>query len=113
MGTGGDLAHDHGMNTTSPHPNELVRPRAGRMIAGVAAGIAERLGVSVTMIRLAFIGLFFIGGGGLALYLLGWIAIRSDDHPRSLAERWLGSNSVDLGRADADQVDPGQESRAS
>ncbi len=49
------------------------RPRRGRVVAGVAAWIAARLGVSPFGVRAAFVALTFAGGLGVALYVLGWL----------------------------------------
>ena len=44
------------------------------MIAGVCAGLAEQFGVSVTIIRLAFVLGVIVGWGmGLVLYLALWV----------------------------------------
>lgn len=51
----------------------ITRTGDGRWFAGVAAGLARRLGVDPLVVRAAFIlfGLFF--GMGIALYLVGWL----------------------------------------
>ncbi len=41
-------------------------------IAGVAAGIAESLGVDPTIVRLVFAVATFFGGSGLLVYLICW-----------------------------------------
>ena len=43
-----------------------------RVIAGVCAGIAQALGVDVTLVRLVFALLALAGGAGIALYLALW-----------------------------------------
>ncbi|CAN5659740.1 hypothetical protein BH20ACT1_BH20ACT1_03260 [soil metagenome] len=49
------------------------RPRSqGGMIAGVCAGIADRLGWSTTRVRLVFVLLGIFGAGEL-LYLVLWV----------------------------------------
>ncbi|MBA2436982.1 MAG: PspC domain-containing protein [Acidimicrobiia bacterium] len=51
----------------------LRRPRGhGGMIAGVCAGIADRLGWSTTRVRVAFVLLGLFGAGEL-LYIVLWI----------------------------------------
>lgn len=53
-----------------------LRPQEGRMLAGVCAGLAERFGISVTLVRLAFVlGAFFTGGIFMILYLALWLAM--------------------------------------
>lgn len=44
------------------------------MIAGVAAGVAARLGIDIAIARIVFGALIFVGIG-IPLYLLCWIAI--------------------------------------
>jgi phage shock protein PspC (stress-responsive transcriptional regulator) len=57
-----------------------LRPREGRMLAGVCAGLAEQFGISVTLLRLAFVlGTFFSGGVFLVLYLGLWLAMPEAD----------------------------------
>ncbi len=57
---------------------QLVRPRQGRVIAGVCAGLARHFGWSVTVLRLIWLLLFlFAGAGGLA-YIILWIVIPNE-----------------------------------
>lgn len=51
----------------------FTRSTADRLVAGVAGGIAERLGVDATLIRLAFVVLSFAGGFGIVAYLFAWL----------------------------------------
>lgn len=52
------------------------RPRDGRKIAGVCAGLADQFGVSVTILRLAFLlGTLFSGGIFLLVYAALWIVM--------------------------------------
>ena len=58
--------------------------RAGqhRLVAGVATGTALHLGLSVRIVRLAFVLLAFAGGAGLAMYAALWVLVpqaRSDE----------------------------------
>jgi signal transduction histidine kinase len=52
----------------------FARSATDRVVAGVAGGLAEALGVDAVVIRLAFVVLGLAGGFGLALYLIGWLA---------------------------------------
>ena len=50
------------------------RVAEGRMVAGVCAGLAAEFGVSVTIVRLAFVLGVLLGWGiGLVLYLALWV----------------------------------------
>ena len=53
----------------------LRRDRDAGWIGGVAAGIARRFGIDVSLVRLAFVVATAAGGFGLGAYLLGWILI--------------------------------------
>lgn len=45
------------------------------MLGGVAGGLARYLDVDSTLVRLAFIALFFAAGAGFLAYLIAWIVI--------------------------------------
>ena len=58
---------------------KLVRPVQGRMIAGVAAGLASYFNIDVTLVRLGWVFLFLPGGlPGLVPYIICWIVIPSE-----------------------------------
>jgi phage shock protein C len=60
----------------------LVRPFAGRMIAGVCIGLAQAYGWDVAIVRvLTVIGAFFSGGLVLVAYLACWIGIPEEPIP--------------------------------
>jgi phage shock protein PspC (stress-responsive transcriptional regulator) len=48
------------------------RSHHGKKIAGVAAGLAVELGLSVTLIRLVFIIATVLGGWGIVVYIAMW-----------------------------------------
>jgi signal transduction histidine kinase/phage shock protein PspC (stress-responsive transcriptional regulator) len=52
----------------------FARSRTDRIVAGVAAGLADRLGVDHVVVRLALVVLAFAGGVGVAAYLILWLA---------------------------------------
>jgi phage shock protein PspC (stress-responsive transcriptional regulator) len=52
----------------------LVRPRHGKVIAGVCAALADRFGLSRTLVRIAFV-LFGLFGVGELVYIILWIII--------------------------------------
>ena len=57
----------------------LVRPRAGRRIAGVCAGLAEYYDWNLTALRVLWLILFFLAGTGGLLYLILWIVMPNAD----------------------------------
>lgn len=51
----------------------LVRPRRGKLVAGVAAGLAQRYGVSPTFVRVLFLVSMLLPGPQIVAYLALWI----------------------------------------
>jgi phage shock protein PspC (stress-responsive transcriptional regulator) len=56
----------------------LTRPRRGRLIAGVCAGLAQRFGVSKTLVRVVFVLSCILPGPQVLLYLALWLIIPSE-----------------------------------
>ncbi|HET6504073.1 MAG TPA: PspC domain-containing protein [Amycolatopsis sp.] len=56
-------------------PPKLYRRRSGRALAGVAAGLADHLGVRVLWVRAFFAALAALGGAGLLAYGLLWVFV--------------------------------------
>jgi phage shock protein C len=61
--------------TAQPPVREWIRPRGGRIIAGVCRGLADRFGLPVAALRIAFLLSLFVWGGGLVVYLACWIGM--------------------------------------
>jgi len=57
---------------------QLIRPRQGRVIAGVCAGVARHFGWSITALRLLWLLLFLFAGAGGLLYIILWIVIPNE-----------------------------------
>lgn len=54
----------------------LVRPKTGRKVAGICIGIANYMGIDVTVVRIVWIFLLLPGGApGLIPYLLLWLVV--------------------------------------
>jgi phage shock protein PspC (stress-responsive transcriptional regulator) len=94
----GPRSQAEGMNTNTLNPEAPVtdtssgtgrpplrRPFEDRMLGGVAAGIARYLGVDPAVIRIAFVVLTLVGGGGIALYLAGLLLIPDEGSDQSMA----------------------------
>jgi phage shock protein PspC (stress-responsive transcriptional regulator) len=57
----------------------LVRPRQGRVLGGVCAGLGRRFGISPWMARILFILiLFIIPGSQIIVYPILWILMPSE-----------------------------------
>jgi phage shock protein PspC (stress-responsive transcriptional regulator) len=69
----------------------LYRPLQGRMLAGVAAGIAQYLGVDVTVVRIVLAALTFVGGAGVPVYVAGWLLIPDEGASQSIASQLISS----------------------
>ncbi|HEY0932261.1 MAG TPA: PspC domain-containing protein [Trebonia sp.] len=68
----------------------LLRPRDGRMAAGVCAGLAVYLRLDVSLVRLAF-GIFTVFYGlGILLYLIAWAVLPEEGEDRSLLRSFIG-----------------------
>ncbi|MCX5399207.1 ATP-binding protein [Streptomyces sp. NBC_00102] len=58
-----------------PPARKLYRSAEGRMLGGVARGLAGHLGLPVVWVRLVFLGLFLADGLGALLYAVFWIVV--------------------------------------
>ena len=86
---------ESGHHTTSGHAGSpfsfgaergaLRRPFQDRMLAGVAAGLADYFGVDATIVRIAFVVLTVVGGAGIPLYLAGLLLIPEEGSDQSIA----------------------------
>jgi len=87
------------METTTVEPQDqtkpqtLSRPVDDRMLGGVASGIARYLRVDVTVVRIIFAVLAFMGGVGIPLYLAGWLLIPEEGARQSIASELIDSLS--------------------
>jgi phage shock protein C len=77
------------MNETK-ETKRLVRARKGRLLAGVCSGIAEYVGIDVTVIRLIFVAVGVVTFGvGVLIYLAAWIVIPEEGEDQSIAENLI------------------------
>jgi|SRR5208283_1614100 len=68
-----------------PERQALRRPYTGRILAGVAAGLARYFGVDPVIVRVAFVVLTVVGGAGIPLYLAGLLLIPEEGSDVSIA----------------------------
>lgn len=71
---------------------ELRRSRTDRMVAGVAGGLGEYLGVDPTIVRLVFVVLFFVSAGTAAVaYLVMWLVAPEEGSSETEWKRLTGA----------------------
>ena len=68
----------------------LRRSVDGRMLAGVAAGLAGYLDADTTLVRIGIVALTLMGGAAVPLYLAAWLLIPDEGSDESLASELLG-----------------------
>jgi phage shock protein PspC (stress-responsive transcriptional regulator) len=56
----------------------LARPRRGRLLAGVCAGLARRFGTSKTLVRVLFVVSCILPGPQILLYVALWVIMPSE-----------------------------------
>jgi len=71
-----------------PAARRLFRPRNGRLVGGVAAGLGTFTDLDPVLFRVLFGVLVFVGGAGFVLYAVAWLLIPAEGH-RSWFERWV------------------------
>jgi phage shock protein C len=54
---------------------ELNRPRTGRVLGGVCAGLARRFGWNVTLVRVLAVASLLLPGPQVVIYVIAWIVI--------------------------------------
>lgn len=73
-----------------PQPDQrLHRAARGRMVAGVAGGVADYFAVDPTIVRIGFVALAILGGLAVPLYVAGWLMIPDEGNDLSVAEELL------------------------
>jgi phage shock protein C len=56
----------------------LVRPRSGRIVAGVLVGLADRFGMRPWVVRLLFVLSMLLPGPQILAYIALWILVPSE-----------------------------------
>ncbi|UYQ63916.1 ATP-binding protein [Streptomyces peucetius] len=75
VATPGTTGSSHAPLPEEPALRRLYRSADGRMLGGVARGLAGHLGLPVVWVRLVFLGLFLADGLGAVLYAVFWIVV--------------------------------------
>lgn len=74
-------------DTGADQPRVLRRSRDDRVIGGVCAGLGRYLGVDPVLLRIAFVVLAIAGGGGVILYIVGWVLIPEEKPGEALGAK--------------------------
>jgi phage shock protein C len=83
-------------NQSQEEPRLLRRPADGRILGGVAAGLARYYALNVTHVRIILVALSFLAGAAIPLYLAAWMLIPAEGSETAIADEILshaGSHS--------------------
>jgi phage shock protein PspC (stress-responsive transcriptional regulator) len=75
--------------TDQPEARQLRRSADGKMLGGVAAGVARYLNADVTLVRVIIAALALFTSAGVALYVAAWLLIPEDGEDQSIAAAWI------------------------
>ncbi len=92
MSTFGDTTQSQSQSQTPAGPDRrppLRRASHDRMLAGVCAGIADYLGIDVTIVRIAFVVFTFLGAAGVPVYLACLLLIPEEGTDQSILNSLL------------------------
>lgn len=64
-----------GKSESAAAGKRLFRDTEHGMVAGVAAGLANYMGIDALLVRLGFILVTFLGGWGIAAYIIMWLIV--------------------------------------
>ena len=76
-------------NQSQEQPRLLRRPSGGRILGGVAAGLAAYFAVDVAHVRIILVALSFLGGAAVPLYLAAWLLIPEEGSDTAIADEVL------------------------
>jgi signal transduction histidine kinase len=83
-----------------PSGEPLRRPADGRLLGGVAAGIAQRTGLDVSAVRTVLVVAGLIYGFGAAAYVVAWLLIPAQGADGNIATKALSDKrGIGLGAA--------------
>lgn len=70
---------------------QLYKSNTNKKVAGVCGGIGEYLGTDPTIVRLGFVALSLLAGGGLAVYIIAAIIMPEREARPSAAENTVNA----------------------
>ena len=72
---------------------KLYRSTTDKMLGGVAGGLAEYFDIDATLIRVLFVVVVFLGGGGILAYIILWIVV--PEKPYEIPNSFQGKSDSD------------------
>ncbi len=78
-----------GTNQSQEQPRLLRRPTGGRILGGVAAGLAAYFALDVIYVRIILVALSFLGGAAVPLYQAAWLLIPEEGSDTAIADEVL------------------------
>ena len=93
---GGPVGGASGRGPFGGGPTTMVRPAQGRVVAGVCAGLAARIGADPLLVRVAFVAAATTGLG-VVLYALGWALMPTDTSAAPARRIRTGRAAVEVG----------------
>lgn len=79
--------------------NRVYRSRKNRIIAGVAAGLADYFDVDVALVRLIWVLTVLLGGAGVLTYIIAWVVIPEEKGAGSAAGEKTGTGQTEASAA--------------
>jgi phage shock protein C len=83
-------------NQSQNGPRLLRRPSGGRILGGVAAGLAAYFALNVAHVRIILVALSFLGGAAVPLYLAAWVLIPEESSGTAIADEVLNHTGSHL-----------------
>src|SRR5690348_5583294 len=71
---------------------QLRRTRDGRIIAGVASGLGQYVGIDPNIIRAVLAVSSFFGGVGVGIYAIGWLLLPEEGKSSSILQDLVARN---------------------
>jgi phage shock protein C len=76
-------------NQSQQETRLLRRPAGGRILGGVAAGLAAYFALDVVHVRIILVALSFLAGAAVPLYLAAWVLIPAEGSGTAIADEVL------------------------
>ncbi len=102
MGSSTQVTEQLASSDAQPHEPEqsrtrtrVTRPREGRVLGGVCAGVGRAYGIDPIVLRILAVALMFAGASGLVLYVVAWLALPEEGADQSMARAAIHDRRYD------------------